>query len=57
MMINCAVSAAYILHMRVCIRKVEFADFDSVYFNNVLAIPVMMALSFLGENWGEFFSD
>lgn len=57
MMINCAVSAAYILHMRVCIRKVEFADFDSVYFNNVLAIPVMMVLSFLGENWGEFFSD
>ena len=57
MVVNCAVSASYILYMRVVIRKVEFADFDSVYFNNTLAIPVMAVLSLLTEDWGEFISD
>ena len=57
MVINCAVSAGYILYMRMVIRKVEFADFDSVYYNNTLAIPVMLFLSLLTENWTEFASD
>lgn len=57
MMMNCAVSAAYILYMRVCIRRVEFADFDSVYFNNMLAVPVMMVLSLASEDWSGFVSD
>jgi GDP-mannose transporter len=57
MVINCAVSAGYILYMRIVIRKVEFADFDSVYYNNTLATPVMAILSLLTENWAEFASD
>lgn len=57
MVMNCAVSATYILYMRLTIRKVEFADFDSVYYNNVLAIPVLGILSIFTENWDEFFTD
>lgn len=57
MTINCAVSAAYILYMRLCIRKVGFEDFDSVYFNNALAIPILLTLSILGEDWHGFVSD
>lgn len=57
MIVNCAVSASYILYMRICIRKVEFADFDSVYYNNMLAIPVLTFLSVTTEGWAEFVSD
>lgn len=57
MIVNCGVSASYILYMRVCIRKVEFADFDSVYYNNMLAIPVLVFLSLATEGWAEFFYD
>lgn len=57
MLVNCAVSAGYILYMRVCIRLVEFADFDSVYYNNMLAIPVMAVLSLLTEDWAGFLAD
>jgi GDP-mannose transporter len=57
MVLNCSISATYILYMRATIRKVEFADFDSVYYNNMLAIPVMGILSLLTENWSEFYSD
>lgn len=57
MLINCAVSATYILYMRLSIRRVDFADFDSVYYNNMLAIPVMAILSITTENWSEFYAD
>jgi GDP-mannose transporter len=43
--------------MRATIRRVEFTDFDSVHYNNILAVPVMGILSIVTENWGEFISD
>lgn len=57
MVINCVVTASYILGMRRTIKAVGFTDFDSVYFNNCLAAPVMLALSVLVEDWAEFGRD
>lgn len=55
--INCFCSAAYILYMRLAIKKVGFADFDSVFYNNCLSIPVMLLGSLVGEDWAEFLGD
>ena len=57
MVANCALSATYILYMRICIQRVGFTDFDSVYYNNALAAPVMGLLSLVGEDWNEFLAD
>jgi GDP-mannose transporter len=51
MLLNCVASAVYGLGMRLAIRRVDFADFDSVYYNNVLALPTMLGLSLLLEDW------
>lgn len=54
MIMNCLVSAGYILYMRRAIKTVGFADLDSVYYNNCLAVPVMLGLSLFVDNWGDF---
>jgi len=56
MLANCATSACYVLYMRLSIRKVEFADFDSVYFNNMLAMPIMIVASVFFDDWRDFAS-
>ena len=56
MLLNCVMSAGYILYMRKAIKTVGFADLDSVYFNNCLGVPVMVALSLLVDNWPDFMS-
>jgi GDP-mannose transporter len=48
---NCASSAAYILYMRACIKKVSFMDFDTVYYNNLLSIPLLLFCSLMVEPW------
>ena len=57
MFVNCIINASYGICMRLCIQRVQFADFDSVFYNNVLAIPIMAVLSLATENWSEFFQD
>lgn len=57
MTINCTISASYILFMRSVIKKVQFADFDSVYYSNTLAVPILLILSLLLENWPRFIAD
>ena len=54
MLLNCISSAMYGIGMRAVIRKVQFEDFDSVYFNNVIAIPIIFVLSLALEDWGGF---
>ncbi len=56
MLMNCLMSAGYILYMRRTIKSVAFADLDSVYFNNCLAVPVMLLLSLFVDNWTGFIS-
>ncbi|GAA5974424.1 hypothetical protein JCM11641_005276 [Rhodosporidiobolus odoratus] len=51
MMINCVVSAGYVLAMRKRIKVTNFKDWDSMYYNNLLSIPVLVIFSLLFENW------
>jgi GDP-mannose transporter len=57
MVLNCSISAGYILYMRKAIKTVDFADFDSVYYNNCLAVPVMTVLSLVVDDWPTFLRD
>ncbi|KAJ1961051.1 GDP-mannose transporter into the lumen of the Golgi, partial [Dispira parvispora] len=54
MALNCFTSAFFVLHMRRVIKVVNFKDFDTVYYNNILTAPIYIVLSILVENWGEF---
>lgn len=54
---NCFTSAGYILYMRQCVKRVGFADFDSVYFNNTLSIPILILLSLILDDWKRFLFD
>ncbi|KAL8771307.1 MAG: hypothetical protein Q9209_003212 [Squamulea sp. 1 TL-2023] len=51
MMFNCICSAAYVLGMRKRIKLTNFKDFDTMFYNNVLSIPILLIASFLLEDW------
>ncbi|KAK3812854.1 MAG: nucleotide sugar transporter [Benniella sp.] len=51
MALNCLSSAGYVLFMRKRIKHFNFKDFDTVYYNNLLSLPVMLLLSFCLEGW------
>lgn len=51
MALNCLSSAGYVLYMRKRIRHFNFKDFDTVYYNNILSLPVMLAFSLCLESW------
>ncbi|KAG0165134.1 GDP-mannose transporter into the lumen of the Golgi [Apophysomyces sp. BC1015] len=48
---NCFSSAAFVLYMRKRIKQTNFKDFDTVYYNNLLSIPLLIIPSFLFEDW------
>jgi len=50
---NCFVSAAYVLLMRKRIKATGFSDWDSMFYNNLLSIPVLALCSIVLENWGK----
>jgi len=52
MMVNCATSAAYVLAMRKRIKSTGFSDWDSMFYNNLLSIPVLAVFSIIVEDWG-----
>jgi len=52
MMLNCATSAAYVLSMRKRIKSTGFSDWDSMFYNNLLSIPVLAVFSIIVEDWG-----
>ncbi|KAF9959570.1 GDP-mannose transporter into the lumen of the Golgi [Mortierella alpina] len=52
MAMNCLSSAGYVLYMRKRIKYFSFKDYDTVYYNNLLSLPVMLALSICLEGWG-----
>ena len=54
MALNSASNAAYLLYMKGTIKSIGFGDFDSVLYNNVLSLPVLMVLSLGFEDWGGF---
>lgn len=49
MFINCLCSAFYVVAMKFKQKKVKFKDFDTVFFNNLLSIPVLLVCSLLTE--------
>ncbi|KAK5018289.1 GDP-mannose transporter into the lumen of the Golgi [Cryomyces antarcticus] len=51
MMLNCFCSATYVLGMRKRIKLTNFKDFDTMYYNNLLSIPVLLLCSLFLENW------
>lgn len=52
MFANCFTSAAYVLGMRKRIKVTGFSDWDSMFYNNLLSIPVLLLFSFIAEDWG-----
>ena len=49
--VNCLVSAGYVLAMRKRIKVTNFKDWDSMFYNNLLSIPVLVIFSILVEDW------
>ncbi|KAJ3068355.1 GDP-mannose transporter into the lumen of the Golgi [Podochytrium sp. JEL0797] len=49
MTLNCLTTAFFSLFLRAKIKDVGFKDFDTVYFNNLLSIPVLLVSSLLFE--------
>ncbi|KAJ6591830.1 hypothetical protein DFH09DRAFT_1025859 [Mycena vulgaris] len=52
MLVNCLTSAAYVLSMRKKIKVTGFSDWDSMFYSNLLAIPVLAVFSIIVEDWG-----
>lgn len=52
MAMNCVFSAAYVLSMRKRIKVTGFKDWDSMFYNNLLCIPVLIVASVVVEDWG-----
>ncbi|KAF6752958.1 GDP-mannose transporter [Ephemerocybe angulata] len=52
MLVNCLTSAAYVLTMRKRIKSTGFADWDTMFYNNLLSIPVLAVFSLIMEDWG-----
>lgn len=53
MLVNCLVSAAYVLVMRKRIKGMGFKDWDTMFYNNLLSIPVLAVMSLLLESWSK----
>ncbi|THH02687.1 hypothetical protein EW026_g223 [Hermanssonia centrifuga] len=51
MLVNCLTSAAYVLAMRKRIKSTGFSDWDSMFYNNLLSIPVLAVFSLIAEDW------
>ncbi|KAF4983360.1 hypothetical protein FZEAL_1212 [Fusarium zealandicum] len=51
MAMNVFCSAAYVLGMRKVIHKMNFKDWDTMYYNNLLTIPVLLISSLVAEDW------
>ncbi|KAI0704369.1 UDP-galactose transporter [Cytidiella melzeri] len=51
MLLNCLASAAYVLAMRKRIKVTGFSDWDSMFYNNLLSIPVLTVFSAIAEDW------
>lgn len=51
MIINCFVSAGYVLAMRKRIKVTNFRDWDTMFYNNLLSIPVLVFFSLTLEDW------
>ncbi|KAK9768508.1 GDP-mannose transporter into the lumen of the Golgi [Basidiobolus ranarum] len=51
MFVNCLSSASYVLQIRKTIKLVNFKDFDTVYYNNLMIVPIFVFMSIISEDW------
>lgn len=51
MLVNCVCAAGYVLYMRKRIKLTNFKDFDTMYYNNLLSVPVLIACTLVLEDW------
>ncbi|KAI1005072.1 GDP-mannose transporter [Podosphaera aphanis] len=49
--VNVFCTAAYVLSMRKVIKKMNFKDWDTMFYNNLLTIPVLFLCSLTFEDW------
>lgn len=48
---NVFCTAAYVLSMRKIIKKMNFKDWDTMFYNNLLTIPILFLCSLFFEDW------
>ncbi|KAM0334073.1 hypothetical protein ACHAQA_001093 [Verticillium albo-atrum] len=48
---NVFCTAAFVLGMRKVIKKMNFKDWDTMFYNNLLTIPVLIVCTLLLEDW------
>ncbi|KAL6934846.1 GDP-mannose transporter 1 [Hanseniaspora guilliermondii] len=51
MLANCVSSALFVLVMRMRIKLTNFKDFDTMFYNNAVALPILLLASFILEDW------
>ncbi|SCU88192.1 LANO_0D01376g1_1 [Lachancea nothofagi CBS 11611] len=51
MFTNCIASALFVLIMRKRIKLTNFKDYDTMFYNNILALPVLLISSIALEDW------
>ncbi|GMM54230.1 GDP-mannose transporter [Maudiozyma humilis] len=51
MFTNCISSALFVLIMRKRIKLTNFKDFDTMFYNNILGLPILLVASFCFEDW------
>lgn len=51
MFLNCLSNAGFVLFLRKRIKYFNFSDLDTMYYNNLLSIPVLLVGSLLFEDW------
>ncbi|OAA57863.1 golgi GDP-mannose transporter [Niveomyces insectorum RCEF 264] len=49
--LNVFCSASFLLGMRKVIKKMNFKDKDTMFYNNLLSIPILLVCSLLLEDW------
>ncbi|KAK4123758.1 UDP-galactose transporter [Parathielavia appendiculata] len=49
--LNVVCSSSFVLGMRKVIKKMNFKDYDTMFYNNLLTIPVLVVCSLLVEDW------
>lgn len=51
MLINCLCTSSYVLGMRKRIKLTNFKDFDTMFYNNLLSIPILIVSTAFLEDW------
>ncbi|ORX47942.1 hypothetical protein BCR36DRAFT_584635 [Piromyces finnis] len=50
MFLNCFCCAAYTLFLRSQLKKFNFKDFDTVFYNNLISVPILILCSLVAES-------